>query len=88
MTPHGTYTSYTNHGCRCDDCRAANRRYQASLKERLRSRDVPDHVHGTSGGYGNYGCRCLRCTDAKNSDQVHWYRKKVAKAAKVATHHA
>lgn len=28
MRPHGTYTRYKRGGCRCDDCRAAARRYE------------------------------------------------------------
>jgi hypothetical protein len=40
--PHGTYNSYQNKGCRCDDCRAASscyqkRRYLAAKAARIRS---------------------------------------------------
>ena len=36
---HGTYGGYTNHGCRCDRCREANRRAQARKRERERERE-------------------------------------------------
>ena len=39
---HGTVTGYTNHKCRCDDCRGAwaayVKTYRASNKERLQVR--------------------------------------------------
>lgn len=25
---HGTHNAYVNHGCRCDDCRAASSKYR------------------------------------------------------------
>lgn len=33
--PHGTINGYTNHGCRCDECRKASARYQ---KARINAR--------------------------------------------------
>ena len=27
MTPHGTNSTYTNYGCRCDECKAARQAY-------------------------------------------------------------
>lgn len=66
---HGTTGGYTNHKCRCDDCRAALREYQ---KERRRARiaeATPDHVHGTANGYGNYGCRCDACRAAWTANE-------------------
>lgn len=37
--PHGTYSGYSNHHCRCDDCRNAHndwhRRYRASEAGRI-----------------------------------------------------
>lgn len=29
---HGTFTMYTNHGCRCEPCRAAKSQYQRDYK--------------------------------------------------------
>lgn len=58
--PHGTAKGY-NYGCRCDDCKEANRdRYREAKRRRL-ARPVPDHVHGSWNGYSNYGCRCSEC---------------------------
>lgn len=46
-------------GCRCEECKAANRAYNFSLRGRTPPR------HGDS-GYMNYGCRCAVCK-AENS---------------------
>ncbi len=35
---HGTYTSYKTCGCRCDDCKQAQSRYQADYKRGAPSR--------------------------------------------------
>lgn len=29
---HGTFSEYTNHGCRCDDCRKANAEYASNRR--------------------------------------------------------
>ena len=34
---HGRYSTYTNHGCRCDECREAWRIYSKDLRERRRA---------------------------------------------------
>jgi hypothetical protein len=36
--PHGTYSGYTNHGCRCDECRQANSAYMREYRERTNHR--------------------------------------------------
>jgi hypothetical protein len=54
---HGTRSRYMG-GCRCDDCREAQRVHTAELRRRG---DAPRH--GVS-GYKNYGCRCATCTAA------------------------
>ena len=61
---HGTPGGYTNHQCRCDECRAAFREYQKERRRKRIAAETPDHVHGTANGYGNYGCRCEPCTTA------------------------
>lgn len=33
---HGTLSAYTNHRCRCDECRKAMRRYNRERRARLR----------------------------------------------------
>lgn len=52
---HGTRSKYQA-GCRCDDCRRANRESQ----RRLKGRQPPSHGYS---GYKNYGCRCQVCKD-------------------------
>lgn len=36
QVPHGTNHAYSNRGCRCDDCREAQRLYKADLRRRHR----------------------------------------------------
>lgn len=62
---HGTRSSYVHAGCRCDECRAAQRAYMRTL----RGRTPPTHSYS---GYTNYGCRCAVCTQA-NTDKG-WLR--------------
>lgn len=38
---HGRYSSYTNYGCRCDQCRNARREYYVDYEARRRSRTMP-----------------------------------------------
>jgi hypothetical protein len=54
---HGTRSKY-NGGCRCDDCREANRVSHAEWELRVRG-NPPEH--GTENAYRNYGCRCQEC---------------------------
>lgn len=64
---HGSSSTYTNHGCRCDACSIAWARQQrfgrASRVTRLA--DNPTLAdHGSPWTYNNWGCRCRACTDA------------------------
>ena len=34
--PHGTYGGYTNHECRCAECKAANAEYRREYRSRLK----------------------------------------------------
>jgi hypothetical protein len=34
MQPHGTRTRYATHGCRCDECREANREWSRDQRQR------------------------------------------------------
>lgn len=67
MTPHGTDSTYVNHGCRCEECKAAHAAYQrtaaSSRKERLRANPALV-VHGTTSTYTNWLCRCEPCRQA------------------------
>jgi hypothetical protein len=60
---HGLTSSYTNHGCRCEQCRAAWAEY---CRNRRQERSLPtdDPRHGKDSTYQNYGCRCRQCSEA------------------------
>jgi len=64
---HGSVSTYTNHVCRCDECRAAwasdTRRMRAGRVQRL-ANDPTLADHGLASTYCNWGCRCRACTDA------------------------
>lgn len=71
--PHNAST-YSNHGCRCAECRKA---WAAQVKRRQAERcalrvevggrlvavHLPEDQHGRESTYGNHGCRCCPCTD-------------------------
>lgn len=62
--PHGSHSTYTNHGCRCDACRAANVQFNASARLRRREEmqvGVVSPPHGVESTYFNYMCRCDEC---------------------------
>lgn len=62
MPEHGKENTYARHGCRCDECREANR--LAQRRKRARDKPTPEHVHGTKSGYSYYRCRCVECLRA------------------------
>lgn len=68
---HGTKNGYQNLGCRCADCREANRLHHQADRAAMRARaaDIP---HGTPSGYQNWGCRCMDCTAAHASSRREW----------------
>lgn len=61
VTWHGTTGGYSNHGCRCPQCRKA---WAAYCRKRKRERTPENAPHGTTNGYHNYRCRCDRCRAA------------------------
>lgn len=67
FAPHGTAKRYRQE-CRCDECRAANTKYNAALRE---TGEAPNH--GTESGYRNYGCRCVPCSEAAR--RAAWLRR-------------
>jgi hypothetical protein len=75
MARHGLST-YTNHGCRCDVCRASMAAYRRDHRRRVRGRVPPEVPHGSSGTYCNYGCRCRSCSDAHAADKRRRYRSR------------
>lgn len=73
--PHGSASTYSNHKCRCDECREAARlraievrarRFakRVLIEGRLVAAHLPHKSHGTVGAYTNHGCRCDTCTSA------------------------
>jgi alcohol dehydrogenase class IV len=60
-------STYTNHKCRCDECRAANADYMKRRRaERvsLLAQGLVDPVHGKATTYANYRCHCGPCLAA------------------------
>lgn len=54
-----------NDGCRCDDCREANRIEQRRTDANRRASWTGDHPEGkpfSVSTYDNWGCRCDECT--------------------------
>lgn len=72
---HGTISTYNNHRCRCDKCRAGN---TAWMKRRRTDRiaGIPATKNGVDGPgthnawtYTNWGCRCDICREASRQYQ-------------------
>jgi hypothetical protein len=87
---HGTRNGYQYYGCRCEDCRGANRDHGRAeyLKHHPGARsyrtpplvETPDDPrHGTANGYVNHGCRCQPCRDA-NAAAMREYRARLRDA--------
>jgi hypothetical protein len=61
-------STYCNHGCRCDGCKADHAAKQAGYKaKRIAAveRDTQGHPIGkpySYSTYNNWRCRCVRCT--------------------------
>jgi hypothetical protein len=71
---HGTRSEYV-WGCRCADCRAANRRYDAARRKASNPEPPAAIRHGTAYGYRWHRCRCSACT-AANTREAAEYRKR------------
>ncbi|MFI2426554.1 hypothetical protein ACH5A7_21070 [Streptomyces sp. NPDC018955] len=80
---HGRASTYKS-GCRCTECREANRVYQAaSNKRRAADPALADRAgHGRASTYINYACRCDACK-AANSQRLREQRERraIAKGA-------
>lgn len=69
---HGTTDGYSNHGCRCADCRAANTRAMADYRQRNPAAGQPCQTPGcrrhpsvvTDNGY------CQRCNDERGEQRA------------------
>lgn len=79
---HGRATTYKS-GCRCGECREANRLYQAAAnKRRAADPALADRAgHGRASTYINYACRCAPCRYA-NSRRLQGQRERRKEAAK------
>ena len=84
---HGKASTYTNHGCRCDLCREANRTYPPHLAATVRYRrklgQQPRKIgityeHGTRYGYIRGGCRCPGCTESMRLYQAAYRARRKA----------
>ena len=66
---HGDYRTYAK-GCRCDDCRDAQRvRCAAMRADRAKDPSRADRAgHGKASTYKNYKCRCAECSAANTAD--------------------
>lgn len=86
------YSTYQNHKCRCDVCRAANAEYvrarTAKARDRRRlveaggGRNVVDGIKHGEAGYRNHHCRCDICRLAHNEGVAR--RARVARARRAA----
>lgn len=65
---------YTNRGCRCAICRAANVKYNKKARERRSQMEIPEDRHGIYTTYVNYSCRCDLCRKA-NTDYARGRRE-------------
>lgn len=57
---HGKYSTYTNHKCRCGECKGA----AAEARRKAKRKDKTWLPHGRVGTYNTYGCRCVACKEA------------------------
>lgn len=78
--PHGVVSTYTNHGCRCPGCRAANTRNNLQGRRRRHKAMMAGLVsppHGVESTYLNYACRCPPCrAEHLRRDQLRRQRRR------------
>lgn len=66
---HGTTSTYSR-GCRCGECREANRLYKRDVRAKRRALTAanggiaPTSIHGAA-TRGNWGCACDVCIEGK-----------------------
>jgi hypothetical protein len=75
----GSGGGYTNHGCRCQECRDANWdrvRHRRRERRELAASGRGEFEHGMS-GYTNWMCRCETCTEANRAVGIA-YRQRAA----------
>ena len=74
-------STYSNYGCRCNLCRAANT--EAKRAWRAKNGDPPPTAHGVN-GYTNYGCRCHTCR--RDHSTAAALRRRLSSIAEFAYH--
>jgi hypothetical protein len=77
--PHGTAGGYSNWGCRCAACRAANTESQRRFRARLRERVTAGLAvvrHGEYSTYTNWACRCDKCRCAGREQRQRYRARK------------
>ena len=82
--PHGSDSTYTNYGCRCEQCRAAHAIKCAKSAEDRAARLAADPTirpHGDRNTYTGWGCRCAECTAAVARYEAERYAKRKGAAA-------
>lgn len=84
--PHGTASSYNNHGCRCDPCCAAATAARSAWRRSLADRPFSDVPHGTWSGYANWGCSCERCQETGRKTAKTYRVRRDLRAIREASH--
>lgn len=68
---HGKYSTYSNKGCRCQECKSAWNEYCTEVRRKTRESWTgvadPSIPHGVTNSYFRHGCRCPDCKDAHNN---------------------
>ena len=84
LIAHGTPSSYSNHKCRCDECREAwNVACARKKRERVGMIMPTDMEHGRESGYQR-GCRCEKCKRAHADYRIERdYNRKSGTVAKM-----
>lgn len=78
----GSHSTYNNHGCRGDACRAANVTFNREQRERRHQKLLLDPTiatHGKESTYFNYLCRCTPCKTEHNRREA---ERRLARQAK------
>lgn len=81
---HGSRSTYNNHGCRCDECRAAHAAYVARRSAERRAELAAGAAtlpHGVLSTYNAWGCRCEDCRAAHAARERRYSHQRKAAAS-------